>query len=147
MLIRIRLMSLRLSLLILVGVLGYAVSLSIRASDLPESDQQVIGLTQEFDTLSTADMLFVQTVKEHRSVEEVAHALDVLADDYNWFYAGLSQFLSWLKADPNAVASLSESNREQIASLLKRRLQETPQFDTLMIPYQTDPRVRAAQAG
>lgn len=114
--------------------------ISLRARDL-QGDQHVDAINQEFNTLSTAYTLFVKMVEERRPVEQVAHALDVLADEYDWFYARLSQFLLWLKVAPDAAEGFSESGRAQMQTLLKRTLPTQSELDTLMIPYRSDQRI------
>jgi DICT domain-containing protein len=58
-------------------------------------------------------------------------ACAVLADEFDRFYARLSQSSMWIKLFTDSDASFSESRRAQMKSYLKRALAKPPEFDTL----------------
>jgi hypothetical protein len=120
-------------------------SLSQRADGL-EGDQRVEAISQEFDTLTNAYTLFTRIVEERRSVDEVAHSLEVLADKFDTFYSRLAQFVLWMNVDPNATAGFSNSGRARMDNLFNRTLPKPPQLDALMTPYQSDQRIIAVRA-
>ena len=70
------------------------------ASALPEGDQHVAAINEEFEYLTSALTLSTRSLQDHRSVDEVAHSLDVLADEFDRFFARLTQFALWVKLSP-----------------------------------------------
>jgi hypothetical protein len=61
--------------------LFFLTSLVLRAGDLPAADEFANSLTRKLYSVISAHSLFVQDLQESRPTEELAHSLEVLADE------------------------------------------------------------------
>jgi hypothetical protein len=132
------------------GILFFALSIALKAADLPQGDQFAASLTQKLDAVISAYALFGKNVEESKPTEEVVRTLDALADQYDWLCSQVSQFCLWCKLTPGR-SRFSESGLVQIGRFVERcqefgkAFQETPQLEELMTPYQGDERIVSAE--
>jgi hypothetical protein len=114
-----------------------------RTADL-EGDQFASAITQELDTLMTTYRLFTQMAEERGAVEEVAHSLDLLADQFDKFYARITQFTMWIRFAPHISEEFSAAGKMQLSDLFNRPLPKFTELDASLIPYRSDLRIKAA---
>jgi hypothetical protein len=130
--------------------LFFLVSLILRAGDLPEGDEFANSLTRKLDSVVSAHSLFVQDLQESRPTEEVAHSLDVLADEFDRLCAQLAQFCLWQNFHPGS-SGFSATGLTQLAEFVERSkefgqsFQGTPQLESEFRPYISDQRIISAE--
>jgi hypothetical protein len=122
----------------------------LSAGETLEGDQFAASLTQKLDATIAAHTLFVQSLREGRPSAQVVHTLEVLADEYDYFCAQLTQYSVWGKAHPYPTG-FSESGRAEIARFIQRSLEfgkaftGTPELQASFARYQNEPGVQAAE--
>jgi hypothetical protein len=87
-------------------ILSLVLLTALSAGAALEGDQFAASLNEKLDATIAAHTLFVQSLREGRASAEVVHTLQVLADEYDYLCAQLTQYCVWGKANPYPTSCL-----------------------------------------